>query len=64
MADYVFSFIPDTTVPVGGELHILFPMQYLPGLGGLVQCDIACTVVYNLVIVYFNTSKILANVTQ
>ena len=40
IADYTFSFTPDTAVPAGGLLVITFPQQYAAGLGlgGSVSC--------------------------
>ena len=33
VADYTFSFLPDTAIPAGGQLVITFPQQYEAGLG-------------------------------
>lgn len=32
-ADYTFSFVPSTTIPVGGLVQVTFPQQYSSGLG-------------------------------
>jgi hypothetical protein len=32
-SDYTFKMIPQTDVPAGGYVEIIFPSQYLAGLG-------------------------------
>lgn len=45
VADYTFSFLPDTALPAGGLLVITFPQQYEAGLGGSGNCGAdSCTV--------------------
>lgn len=32
-SDYTFTMIPSTSIPRGGSIEIIFPPQYLSGLG-------------------------------
>ena len=49
-SQYQFNFITDTYLPAGGVLQIVFPNQYVSGLGiQAVACSVPCTLSGNTV---------------
>lgn len=60
-ADYTFNFVPETLIPAGGGLRVIFPSQYTSGLGVSTAptCSVPCTVSGYTVEFTFNT-EILA----
>lgn len=65
-ADYTFTLIPDSTIPIDSEIQIIFPSQYLYGLGiDLVldsTCSHVCTITGYLVRFYME-NEVVSNQT-
>ena len=52
-ADYTFTFAPESVIPSGGTIEIIFPSQFKSGLGVVYNssnfCSYSCTVTGHLV---------------
>ena len=65
IADYTFTFMPETTIPAGGTLTVTFPTQYNFGLGIplLPTCSVTCSI-SGFEVVFFFDSPVLNNVSK
>mmetsp|Transcript_20203 Transcript_20203/g.17373 ORF Transcript_20203/g.17373 Transcript_20203/m.17373 type:complete len:130 (+) Transcript_20203:31-420(+) len=46
LSDYTFKFSPETTIPAGGLIKVIFPSQYRTGLGIPLSpsCSVPCEI--------------------
>ncbi|CAD8123188.1 unnamed protein product [Paramecium sonneborni] len=58
-SDYTIQVIPETNVPAGGYIEIIFPIQYQSGLGEKAYCT-NCTINGHTILFYFADTPILS----
>ncbi|CAD8173591.1 unnamed protein product [Paramecium pentaurelia] len=58
-SDYTIQVIPETNVPAGGYIEIVFPIQYQSGLGNKAYCT-NCTINGHTISFYFTDTPILS----